>query len=281
MTRDNIALLARLEMLDVVGVNQQLLPNGHHPEIVIGNVHIHWDPTFKDVKLVQAIMLAEEVEKFLGLGNSNGKANNQGNKGLVLCGDFNSLPESGVLQFLTGGGIGPRHADFMQHTYEPYSTEGAKHRLQLSNAFDGLMEGGLLPVTNFTPGFSGVIDHILYRPGSLALTGVLGGIPAGYLKQLVGFPTQHQPSDHLSLMAEFRVEGVSPTPPGFLHMPSQQQQQVNVNKRPLTGSQPVANGPVRFGAPIVQIPTAGNQTTTRISPQQSLQNQKNPNKNNI
>lgn len=213
MTRDNIALIARLELLDVHSANTK------HPELIIGNVHIHWDPTFRDVKLVQAIMLAEELEKVVA---RSPKA------GLILCGDFNSLPDSGVLQFLANGTIGPKHPDFMEHTYEPYSTEGARHRLNLQNAFEGLMEGGLLPVTNYTPGFCGVIDHVLFKPGPLNLCGVLGGIPHDYLKHLVGFPTQHQPSDHLSLMAEFRVEhqpsAPAVGPPGLVQFATGKQQ---------------------------------------------------------
>lgn len=203
MTRDNIALIARLELLDVHSPSPVASTKPQHPELIIGNVHIHWDPTFRDVKLVQAIMLAEELEKVVSRAPK---------AGLVLCGDFNSLPDSGVLQFLANGAIGPKHPDFMEHTYEPYSNEGARHRLNLQNAFEGLIDGGLLPVTNFTPGFCGVIDHVLFKPGPLTLTGVLGGIPHDYLKHLVGFPTQHQPSDHLSLMAEFRVEHHQPHP---------------------------------------------------------------------
>lgn len=208
MTRDNITLIARLELLDVAGPPGSGLK---HPELIIGNVHIHWDPTFRDVKLVQAIMMAEELEKITA---RSPKA------GLIICGDLNSLPDSGVLQFLAGGSIGPKHPDFMEHTYEPYTTEGSRHRLGLQSAFDGLIESGLLPLTNFTPGFCGVIDHVLFRPGVLNLTGVLGGINVDYMKQLVGLPTQHQPSDHLSLLAEFRIEHAYATsPPGLVQFP--------------------------------------------------------------
>src|SRR4051812_27399693 len=56
MTRDNIALVARLQML---------LGPASWTELLVTNVHIHWDPTFKDVKLVQAIMLAEELERII------------------------------------------------------------------------------------------------------------------------------------------------------------------------------------------------------------------------
>lgn len=207
MTRDNIALVARLEVMDVTSPPGLLLQQGGiHPELLIANVHIHWDPTFRDVKLVQAIMLAEELEKMMARAPR---------AGLITCGDFNSMPESGVLQFLSGGSIPAKHGDFMEHTYEPYSNEGARHKLSLQSAYEGLLVDGALTVTNFTPGFCGVIDYIFYRAGPLTLTGVLGGISLEYLRNLVGFPTQHQPSDHLSLLAEFRIESYSNNPPGF------------------------------------------------------------------
>lgn len=194
MTRDNISIMIRLEHKE------------SRQELIIGNVHVHWDPSFCDVKLVQAIMLAEELEK---ISLRHPKA------GLILCGDFNSLPTSGVHGFLEKGHIGPNHPDFLDHTYEPYSSEGASHGMNLRSAYGLLSDASSLTFTNYTSTFRGVIDYIYFRPGNLSVLGVLGGVPGEYERQVVGFPTQHYPSDHVSLLAEFRIENAGRRTTGY------------------------------------------------------------------
>jgi CCR4-NOT transcription complex subunit 6 len=184
MTRDNIAVACRLTHLET---NQNIL---------IGTVHIHWDPSHRDVKLVQTIMLVEEMERLL---------DKHPQSALILCGDFNALQDSGVGDFLENGAIGPGHEDFGPHTYEPYSTEGAHHTLNLKNSY-GLLSDEPLTFTNFTPDFIGIIDYIWHRPNNLTVTGLLGSVPPDYTKQFVGFPTQHMPSDHIPLLVEFKLE---------------------------------------------------------------------------
>ena len=55
MPRDNIGIMAMLETVEP-GVKQKL---------VVTNAHIHWDPEFKDVKLIQVVMLMRELTKFM------------------------------------------------------------------------------------------------------------------------------------------------------------------------------------------------------------------------
>lgn len=183
MTRDNISLVARLEHRE------------SRQELLVGNVHVHWDPSFCDVKLVQSVLLMEELEK---LSNRHPKA------GVILCGDFNSLPDSGVYNLLEQGTIPPGHEDFLNYTYEPYSTEGVQHSLNLRNAYTLCPEP--MDLSILTPKFKGVIDYIWYRPTNLSVSGVLGPVHSEYTRQLVGFPSQHLPSDHISLLTEFKIE---------------------------------------------------------------------------
>jgi len=114
-----------------VGQQQQLL--------LVSTCHIHWDPDYSDVKLIQTMMLMNElkhiVEEVTGspnevttwsLGGVSGSVNEvTGSLGgvdvgaswgsesddlrcfccsevpLILCGDFNSLPDSGWFTSLT------------------------------------------------------------------------------------------------------------------------------------------------------------------------------------
>lgn len=206
MTRDNIAIACRLTHLE------------SEQSILIGTVHIHWDPSHRDVKLVQTIMLVEEMERLLSKHPESA---------IILCGDFNALQDSGVGEFLENGSIGPGHEDFGTHTYEPYSTDGAHHSLNLKNSYGLLGADEPLLFTNFTPEFNGIIDYIWHRPNNLTVTGLLGSVPSDYTKQFVGFPTQHMPSDHIPLLVEYKIEnefnGSTGPAPGYqssIHVPS-------------------------------------------------------------
>jgi hypothetical protein len=69
--------------------------------LVVANTHLYWRPTYEDVKLLQAYMLAQALQTFC--------RRKQFTKGLsaslVFCGDFNSLPATVVYDYLTRGSI--------------------------------------------------------------------------------------------------------------------------------------------------------------------------------
>lgn len=60
MQRDNIGVMALLEMVDTVPELGNVKPH-----IVVANAHIHWDPEFCDVKLIQTVMLMSEIKSFM------------------------------------------------------------------------------------------------------------------------------------------------------------------------------------------------------------------------
>lgn len=74
-----------------------------HPKLLlVCNTHIHWDPEWCDVKLIQTMLLLNEIQIFC----DDYKQSHLGNKSeihIVLCGDFNSTPNSGkclIINFL-------------------------------------------------------------------------------------------------------------------------------------------------------------------------------------
>lgn len=74
-----------------------------HQPILVCTAHIHWDPEFCDVKLIQTMMLSNELRSILEEASHNfrpGHKPDTNNIQLLLCGDFNSLPDSGKLYIL-------------------------------------------------------------------------------------------------------------------------------------------------------------------------------------
>lgn len=185
ITKDNIAIVTLLE-------NKETLSR-----VIVVNCHIHWDPTYADVKLVQVAMLMDELDKLAQkwcTSNSPYNYTSPQKISTIICGDFNSTPDSGVYEFLTRGIIRQDHDDFGDHRYGTYTSEGLSHKLSLKSAYSNIEE---LPFTNFTPSFTGVIDYVWYSTNTLSVTGLLGGIDKEYLTKMVGFPNAHFPSEYV------------------------------------------------------------------------------------
>jgi CCR4-NOT transcription complex subunit 6 len=81
--------------------------------LIVANAHIFWDPVYKDVKLVQVAILMDEIAK---VGDRFAKlparrdldveppTYTDGSKiPTIVCGDFNSIPDSGVYEYLSKG----------------------------------------------------------------------------------------------------------------------------------------------------------------------------------
>lgn len=60
MTKDNIGIAALLELKEGY-LNYSNDVNMPRQQVLVSNVHIHWDPEFKDVKLIQTVMLMHEL----------------------------------------------------------------------------------------------------------------------------------------------------------------------------------------------------------------------------
>lgn len=187
MTKDNIAVMTMLENKETMA------------RVLIANSHIHWDPSFADVKLVQVGMLMDEVEKFASKHLSPPSSSPDGptyasisKLPTIIAGDFNSTPESGVYEFLSKGVVKQDHDDFGDHLYGDYTTDGLSHQLSLKSAYGHI---GELPFTNYIPTFKGVLDYIWYSTNTLDVLSLLGPIDKDYLSKVVGFPNAHFPSE--------------------------------------------------------------------------------------
>uniref|UniRef100_A0A5F8GLP1 poly(A)-specific ribonuclease n=1 Tax=Monodelphis domestica TaxID=13616 RepID=A0A5F8GLP1_MONDO len=161
MTKDNIGVAVVLE------VHKELFGSGMKPIhaidkqlLIVANAHMHWDPEYSDVKLIQTMMFVSEVKNILEKASSRpGSPSADPNSiPLVLCADLNSLPDSGVVEYLSSGGVADNHKDFKELRYNEclmnFSCSGKNgtsegritHGFQLQSAY----ENNLMPYTNYT-----------------------------------------------------------------------------------------------------------------------------------
>jgi CCR4-NOT transcription complex subunit 6 len=219
MPKDNVALILCLEN-KVTG-----------SRIIVANVHVTWAPEFNDVKLVQVAMLMEDLTKIAKKWTSPPQNRDTVYDNtppppvytettqipVIIGGDFNSLADSGVYELLSRGTIANDHDDLSTRDYGNLTRDGITHPFSLRSAYTNV---GELQFTNYTPGFTGVIDYIWYSTSTLNVTGLLGDIDKKYLDTVAGFPNAHFPSDHIPLQVEFQVKPRKeiinkPPPPDF------------------------------------------------------------------
>uniref|UniRef100_A0A6M2DIW1 poly(A)-specific ribonuclease n=1 Tax=Xenopsylla cheopis TaxID=163159 RepID=A0A6M2DIW1_XENCH len=221
MPKDNIGLAALLKTKEAAwenGLPQD--PSQINTPILVCTAHIHWDPEYCDVKLIQTMMLSNELKHILDeAGHSFRPGHKENNIQLLLCGDFNSLPDSGVIEFLSSGRVSMDHRDFKELGYKTClqrisgcdKPNEFTHSLKLASAYSE----DIMPFTNYTFEFKGIIDYIFYTKQSMTPLGLLGPLSADWFKdhKVIGCPHPHVPSDHFPLLVELEFAPPLTSPP--------------------------------------------------------------------
>ncbi|KAI9742816.1 MAG: Glucose-repressible alcohol dehydrogenase transcriptional effector [Claussenomyces sp. TS43310] len=228
MPRDHIAVVTFFE---------NRLTGGR---LIVVNTHLCADPVFADVKLIQTAILMEQLtkisekyarwpackdKKLYTLSEESEDSTVLPDPArpepapsmeytsnmqipLLVCGDFNSTPDSAVYELLSQGSVRGDHPELGTHQYGNFTRDGMQHPFSLRSSYASLQgTAEALPFTDYTPGFTGVIEYIWYATNALEVTSLLGPIDPEYMKRVPGFPSYHFPSDHLSLAAGFQVKG--------------------------------------------------------------------------
>lgn len=228
MPKDNIGLAALLKVKENAWEGLSPEQANISQPILVCTAHIHWDPEFCDVKLIQTMMLTNELKTILEDASLNFR---QGHKidpnsiQLLLCGDFNSLPDSGVIEFLSTGRVSMDHQDFKELGYKAClqkllncdSSNEFVHSFKLLSAYSE----EIMPYTNFTFDFKGIIDYIFYSKQGLVPLGLLGPLTTDWFREnkVVGCPHPRIPSDHFPLLVEVELVFMNGTggPNGLLN----------------------------------------------------------------
>jgi CCR4-NOT transcription complex subunit 6 len=81
-------------------------------KLVVCNAHMHWDPEFSDVKMIQTFLLTSEMDRIIKqMGISPREMP------VIMCGDYNSLPGSGVADFIKDSRVSLTHTEFRNLQY--------------------------------------------------------------------------------------------------------------------------------------------------------------------
>ncbi|KAJ1610247.1 hypothetical protein OJ253_1260 [Cryptosporidium canis] len=191
-------------------------------QVIIANTHIVANPEANDVKIWQAQTLVSVLEEYL----HDCYRRQPVLPGLIICGDFNSTPDSALYRLLATGTCEKSHKDLAMDRYGLLSDLQLGHSMRLRSAYSmakAIVEGhnpnmltssteSLEPVfTNYTPNYLGCLDYVFYTDERLRLGGVLELLDEEALIREAAalqlpdwsLPNPQRPSDHLPLLTEF------------------------------------------------------------------------------
>eukprot|EP01126_Amoeba_proteus_P003828 TRINITY_DN11296_c0_g1_i1.p1 TRINITY_DN11296_c0_g1~~TRINITY_DN11296_c0_g1_i1.p1 ORF type:complete len:304 (+),score=71.31 TRINITY_DN11296_c0_g1_i1:558-1469(+) len=195
MTKDNIALVVILRPLGPLVINA----SAKEDKLVVVNTHLHWDPSFCDVKAMQVQMLLEKLEDI----KSNYSCPSGASLPMIISGDFNSVPSSAAYHLLDTGSVKGNHVDFAQHDYGTYTRNGLQHKLDLRSSYKEVM-GREPSFTNYTGDFMGTLDYIWYTDCTLSAERVVSPQTEELVLSHNGaLPNPYMCSDHIPLVTDF------------------------------------------------------------------------------
>lgn len=201
LSKGNIALAVLLEDLHIRAGSQAVGPTGGHLLCVI-NTHILADPGFLDVKLWQAHLLLRTLDLLPDKSIP-----------LLVCGDFNSTPDSAVYEYIRRGSVSIDHEDLSTDPCGLLKHLNFGHALRLGTAYE-TCTGREAEHTNYTEDFKGTLDYIWFTSNSLTVLAISQVDEESQLTQETALPSSTRPSDHVSLVATFmfRDAPVEPQP---------------------------------------------------------------------
>jgi CCR4-NOT transcription complex subunit 6 len=200
LSKDNVAQLVVLELA------QSPMRSGREQvnQICVANTHLYSNKDFPDVKLWQTWQLLQELETFvLSRGTQ---------LPLLICGDFNSTPDTAVYDLLSRQTVHPGHPDVNVNTDDSIpnilpDAMNITHSFQMGSSYQTVM-GDEPSVTNFTTNFKGVLDYIWYSATNLRPLSA-APVPDESILTRNGeaLPSTEFSSDHIMLISDFQIMG--------------------------------------------------------------------------
>lgn len=214
--------------------------NAESRRLLIGNIHVLYNPNRGDVKLGQIRTLSSKAHIL---------SKKWGNVPVILAGDYNSTPQSAIYEFLSSSELkitlhdrkelsGQRSCNpaqvfgieretgnplhFMDRFFKSgwtdeevkvatggTTSEVVMHPLTLNSSY-ATVKGSTRTrgfkseplATSFHAKFFGTVDYLWYSDGLLP-TRVLDTLPIDVLQKTGGLPCKKLGSDHLALVSEF------------------------------------------------------------------------------
>lgn len=199
LSKDNVAQLVVLEL-----AQQSMASRANRDptnQLCIANTHLYSNKDCPDVKLWQTLHLLQELETFVMARGTN--------LPLMICGDFNSTPDSAVYDLLSRQTVHPGHPDV--NTGEEHGPNvlpdimSITHQHMLGSVYLSVL-GEEPKFTNYTQQFKGVLDYIWYSTQNLRPLSA-APIPDESVLTRHGdaLPSTQYSSDHIMQISDLQI----------------------------------------------------------------------------
>ena len=163
--------------------------------VIVANTHLYFEPNADHIRLIQTEMCRVELEnerrrmvdKFPGKRVTS-----------IFCGDFNSTPPFGVVEYLTKGHIPASHADWRSQEGEEVSGLELRYHPQFMSA------AGTPKYTNYTMGFKDCLDYVWVERENFLVTQVVPFPSDQELELHSALPNIVFPSDHIPVIVDLK-----------------------------------------------------------------------------
>jgi len=198
LCKDNVAQLVVLELVF------PSLPTRANREpinqVCIANTHLYSHKDYPDVKLWQTWQLLQELETFVA---------SRGSLPLMICGDFNSTPDTAVYDMLSRREVHPSHRDVNMQNDDVNLFPA--HLLPISHSFNlgsvyVTVTGEEPQHTNYTAVFKGVLDYMWYSATNLRPQSV-ASVPEeeDIIQYGEAMPSTQYSSDHVLMVSDMQI----------------------------------------------------------------------------
>jgi CCR4-NOT transcription complex subunit 6 len=208
LCKDNVAQLVVLELAQP----SMSTRSNRDPinQVCIANTHLYSNKDFPDVKLWQSWQLLQELETFVLSRGTN--------LPLMICGDFNSTPDTSVYDLMSRQAVHPAHPDVNMNNGDDSSPNilpdamSISHSFQLGSVYNTVL-GDEPKATNYTAQFKGVLDYMWYSASNLRPLSCAPIPPEEVLTKCgIALPSTQFSSDHIMLISDMQIVGGSRPP---------------------------------------------------------------------
>ena len=125
---------------------------------------------------------------------------------MIFCGDLNSTPKTGVVEFMANGVVKATHKDWTAGIKEDNQFKG----LDLHTSLRLQLASGFPDYTNYTMhtneiGFAGCLDYIWTEKDKFTVESTLAMPAHELITKYQAIPSKICPSDHLPIICDISV----------------------------------------------------------------------------
>ena len=163
--------------------------------VIVANTHLYFEPNADHIRLIQTEMCRAELEKEKRrmMEKFPGKRVTS-----IFCGDFNSTPPFGVVEYLTTGRIPATHSDWRSQEAEKVIG------LELSHPPSFVSAAGTPKFTNYTMGFKDCLDYVWVEKENFTVSQVVPFPSDQELELHSALPNIVFPSDHVPVIVDLK-----------------------------------------------------------------------------